>query len=247
MIKDWDGTTEFDILQYHNLVWSTAWKFKRSCVGTLEICDLASAGFLALINVAKRWNPDGPPFLHLAYPRMRYAMIDVIRAEIKQTASLGYKDWSGLYSDEADSFRASGVWDNAMLERPNESRTLRSVNSVENRWLARIDARMCIEKAAKLSSTDADILRMFYLRDMEAKDIAPIVGLAENTIYTRLSRIKKQLRGEKRWVSRPKKKKKELKHGTLSMYRYCKCDLCKKAKSDFNHKHWVNRNVQKVS
>ena len=36
-------------------------------------------------------------------------------------------------------------------------------------------------------------------------------------------------------------------HGTLSSYRYCRCDLCKKAMSDYNRLPWVKeqRNKQK--
>lgn len=32
-------------------------------------------------------------------------------------------------------------------------------------------------------------------------------------------------------------------HGTLSSYRYCKCDECKKAKSEWNRKKYIDKNI----
>ena len=153
-------------MQYHDLVWHIAWQMRPKLCGILEVGDLASAAFLELMKLAERFDTNGPPFIRAAYPRIRGAMLDAIRSEISRNPELGGKEW--------------------VSQRPDSV-------SMDDAVLYRIDAESCVRRAHKLNALDADLLRYFYLHDMEAKDIAPIVGLAPSTVHVRLHRLKRRL------------------------------------------------------
>ena len=161
---------EVDVMQYYDLVWSTAWKMRSNLCGVLELGDLVSAAFLEIVKLSERFDTNGPPFIRLAYPRIRGAMLDMLRNEIRVDPRLGNKTWD----------------------------LTQNSNSTEDRILAKIDAHTYLEKASRFNATDADILRYFYIEGMEAKEIAPIVGMAVSTVWVHLHRIKRQLRGQRR-------------------------------------------------
>jgi hypothetical protein len=74
--------------------------------------------------------------------------------------------------------------------------------------------------------------------ELKSFDVSSIWSFSEKKFLQELSKCQilcEKCHAEKTLVDRGMNNAREV-HGTISSYRYCKCDLCKKAKSEYSKK-----------
>lgn len=96
----------------------------------------------------------------------------------------------------------------------------------------------------------------FYREGYSSEEVAKELRITASGLYSRFHRIVHAYRellakpAEERKIAynaphtttvKPKRVRREIAHGTLSGYRYCKCELCRQAKRESNRKHWEKR------
>lgn len=224
LYEDTRGRQESLVLAHMPMVKRVAIHLKARIPPLMELDELVQVGMLGLIEAARGYDPRrGIPFEHFALSRVRGSMLDELRrisdltrsamafnksenaATHKLVAELGRRPTQGelarsMGKEVADFHKEQGqAWrtETCSIEEVAEE-VMNIATSHTDQPEVRVERAQLLDALAgaieELAERDQLIISLYYVEELNLKEIGEILGVSESRVSQLLSAIAKKLR-----------------------------------------------------